>query len=1393
MQPGKRGAQEFIQGVFAPMITAQCSPDAEDVCRRNNLSFVELLQPFCQAVEVTVRPPNTIQGSIATKLRLCVRDLNNPLPQLAAAKKLLNDSVANVQPSLGESGASLSSIKAGCYNLQVSSSTPWFQSYRDTFFRVMPPLEHDFTRHFLACMFVISSGHAAPQEELQRLVQAQQQCQANGTHHSRWFYPQTLKYYVLIHDALLGNQAKAEATFQGMKKLYGASCCHLLQVNSAPADDPTVSSLPDLWSQFLHAESCDKQAVNDTSSKTLGSNLSLDDDIFQQELGNSDDETRNHCAVQHPLLSSGDSSSPTLDVAASEDSVWRKPGSRLGRCLSQSDRERVRVFVQEFCSQGLVPYIEEQMRILNDQVTNKKGIHRSFMSMKKLFAGSKTIPQGPHSSVNSVVYGQDAPELQVRRLGDLAFLFQLYEFAYQAYHSAKRDFSSDSAWLHFAGAQEMAALAVFMAGVNAQRPFPLRYMDSAIDLYLNTCKLPQLATRAALLSTECLRHLGQHSSVAAQLIRLTSEDSDLRSALLLEQAAYCFLQAGTAPSVRKYAFHVVLAGHRYSKAGHRKHSLRAYQEALQVYQGRNWSLAEDHIHFTIGRQSTYLKLVQGAHEAFHCLLAKHSEQSPTQQLLFLREYLLVLKMLHENDLAAATVLLPVPEVHTSSTRVYLGPVADEGALWGDLGTWLKLEECAATVANDGTLPATFRPQLSLLSDDTDNGARPLTVVGEPVTVELELRNPLQIALQLSQVHLLWSFLPSDREDLISNDKADAQDGQAATLINTGMLDEVLLESEQKQRVRLTLVPHCTGDLHVTGFAYRVGLSPTQLDATSDLGPLPSPVRGRQLLSVRGPKLKNLKVAKNGQFYSPDWRLHPTVVAAMPQLTVSFSNVPRQLLCGEAQRAVLHVSNAPNLPELSSLLIASPTPQLFCLGFNDPDDEGALGSADEGIAYREKPLQSSRAAPVLAQRPTANFVCSLPEAVCRIPGGGDASVPLWIRGPDVVGRHTLRLLFYYESAQKSSRLTHRVLYHNIHFSTLPSLALQASARQSVSAVGAGSPNGLLVSLQAKNLSEAESIGGVDLSLLQVTCVSRVWNLIPLTTHLRIGASVVKPQETKNLVFKAVPFSSKLSQDNTAVVSQLPLARVQVESTCTPCLDFCWRGSQEWPPLSQEKASSQGDNVAMQLAAANLEKAPSLDITLAILWKAAIERDGQIKVVMGQQHVTLKDFHTLFSSVPGQKMDLRPAIPVYPTMGLAAPTFQYVRCALVHPVQANHDFMSSRILVIPVSLVVHNSSFRTVTVSIEPAVRTPPAVVLSSPVTTPELVATDVGGFSWVTGIRRHYPMKSRETVTFPLTAAFSMAGTYNVAALEVSVLTDDGRLSHEPLCPSLVVVQQHRAP
>jgi len=49
-------------------------------------------------------------------------------------------------------------------------------------------------------------------------------------------------------------------------------------------------------------------------------------------------------------------------------------------------------------------------------------------------------------------YTAEAPEMQMRRLADLAFMFRLYELAYQIYHASKKDFNNEHAWLHFAGA-----------------------------------------------------------------------------------------------------------------------------------------------------------------------------------------------------------------------------------------------------------------------------------------------------------------------------------------------------------------------------------------------------------------------------------------------------------------------------------------------------------------------------------------------------------------------------------------------------------------------------------------------------------------------------------------------------------------------------------------------------------------------------------------------------------------------------------------------------------------------------------------------------------------------------------------------------------------------------
>ena len=44
----KVAAKDFIINAFSPQVAAVCSNNAEATCQKNNLSFIELLQPFCR-------------------------------------------------------------------------------------------------------------------------------------------------------------------------------------------------------------------------------------------------------------------------------------------------------------------------------------------------------------------------------------------------------------------------------------------------------------------------------------------------------------------------------------------------------------------------------------------------------------------------------------------------------------------------------------------------------------------------------------------------------------------------------------------------------------------------------------------------------------------------------------------------------------------------------------------------------------------------------------------------------------------------------------------------------------------------------------------------------------------------------------------------------------------------------------------------------------------------------------------------------------------------------------------------------------------------------------------------------------------------------------------------
>lgn len=344
-----------------------------------------------------------------------------------------------------------------------------------------------------------------------------------------------------------------------------------------------------------------------------------------------------------------------------------------GMMLTPGDLDNLKHFIQDFTVRALLPYIERMTFQLNDSIANKKGVSRSLLTATKRWFGTNKPGVAP-ATQNAVVYTNESTELQTRKLGDLYFMFGHFNAAFQSYHQAKRDFNADSAWQYYAGALEMAALSAFMLGTASRKTFD--YMEEAIMTYLNSCKLPQFATRATLLSAECLKSSRLYGEAAKQFIRMTSEDSDLRSALFLEQASYSFLHS-TPPLYRKYAFHSVLAGHRFSKAGQRKHAFRCYKQAYQVFKDRGWSLAEDHIQYTIGKQALSLKRLTEASGALSHLLRPSSLQTPTQQGAFLREYIATHKsMLSQSttttgkeDQPNELLQISLPRIVSNQTRV----------------------------------------------------------------------------------------------------------------------------------------------------------------------------------------------------------------------------------------------------------------------------------------------------------------------------------------------------------------------------------------------------------------------------------------------------------------------------------------------------------------------------------------------------------------------------------------------------------------------------------------------------------------------------------------------------------------------------------------------------
>jgi hypothetical protein len=424
--------------------------------------------------------------------------------------------------------------------------------------------------------------------------------------------------------------------FEKMKRQFGLHC-HLLKLNSRPQGAPiedllsedqvSTESVPaqqtvehvarqQIWAEFLNEKydiESRLQAYSEiipTSQDTVFTPANIPSAASSPSMSSMSRSTSTSSNLAqaahniHAPLQSGPQTPSTeyssFEQAGTGSEVWNTPVSQslqglgliatdsapppdmdYGKYLTTEDIMGIKTFVREMVVQSLIPFMERNMQLWNEQVAAaRRGLSGRFFGASRRLFGSSARSPNPHSvqsipafgpnipigTTTVAVYPHNAPEAQMRKLADFAFMLRDYKFAHSIYEVVKRDFATDKAWKHHAGVQEMIGTCLLLTN----QPLPSKNdvdqaFEKSVQQYLTRCMSPFFATRSTVIYYELLKSRRMWREVPTALVRMTGEDSDLRSALFLEQAAHCFLRTPR-PMVRKYGFHLIMAGHRFGKA-----------------------------------------------------------------------------------------------------------------------------------------------------------------------------------------------------------------------------------------------------------------------------------------------------------------------------------------------------------------------------------------------------------------------------------------------------------------------------------------------------------------------------------------------------------------------------------------------------------------------------------------------------------------------------------------------------------------------------------------------------------------------------------------------------------------------------------------------------------
>lgn len=225
-------------------------------------------------------------------LRINFCDVDWRPPQTVLARKMLNEAVTH---NYDDRTRTLNLIHNNNITLDIPITETWFEEWRETFLTVQFPSDHEFTRHLLSCLIVLSSGDPNIIETAQKLTQRIHQMQTVTPQKlPKWFHPNAvLNSYIVLHEGCHGDLSRAQQSYELLKSTFGDSKCFLIQINSldgcantsAASGNCVPETIPDYWSPYIKQPRTSHDGVNNSNStlNTLNSSEQVSSPRTPQE------------------------------------------------------------------------------------------------------------------------------------------------------------------------------------------------------------------------------------------------------------------------------------------------------------------------------------------------------------------------------------------------------------------------------------------------------------------------------------------------------------------------------------------------------------------------------------------------------------------------------------------------------------------------------------------------------------------------------------------------------------------------------------------------------------------------------------------------------------------------------------------------------------------------------------------------------------------------------------------------------------------------------------------------------------------------------------------------------------------------------------------------------